>query len=71
MQPEWEKGRSALKKLTGKATILSVLGTPRRSWKESIRMDIKEIGINTMNWVDSAQDRALLDNPYECDIEPP
>ena len=24
---------------------------------DNIRMDLKEIGINTRNWVDSAQDR--------------
>ena len=33
------------------------LGTPRRKWDDNIRMDHKEIGINTRNWVDSAQDR--------------
>ena len=29
----------------------------RRTWEDNIRMDIKEIGINTRNLVDSAQDR--------------
>ena len=48
MQPEWEKGRSALKKLTGKATILSVLGTPRRSWKESIRIYLKQVYLDIL-----------------------
>ena len=33
------------------------LGRLRRRWEENIRMDIKEININTRNWVDSAQDR--------------
>ena len=33
-------------------------------------MDIKEIGINTRNWVDLAQDRDL-ESPCECGIEPP
>ena len=33
------------------------LGRPRRRKEDNIRMDIKEIGINTGNWVDSAQDR--------------
>ena len=28
-----------------------------RRWEDNIRMDIKEIGINTRNWVDSAQGR--------------
>ena len=27
------------------------------SWEDYIRMDLKEIGINARNWVDSAQDR--------------
>jgi hypothetical protein len=29
---------------------------PRR-WEDNIRMDLKEIGINTRNWFDSVQDR--------------
>jgi hypothetical protein len=33
------------------------LGRPRHRWEDNIRMDLKEIGINTRNWVDSAQDR--------------
>ena len=28
----------------------------RRIWEDNIRMYLKEIGINTRNWVDSAQD---------------
>ena len=45
-----EEGRSAFKILTGKPT-------GKRRWEVNIRMDLKEIGINTRNWVDSAQDR--------------
>ena len=26
-------------------------------WEDNIRMDLKEIGTNTRNWVDSARDR--------------
>ena len=33
-------------------------------------MDVEEIGINAWNWVDSAQDRNLLESPCDCDIEP-
>ena len=33
------------------------LGRPRRRWEDNIRMDLKEIGINTRNWVGSARDR--------------
>ena len=43
---------SVLKILTGKP-----LGRPRRRWEENIRMEFKEIGINTRNWVNWIQDR--------------
>ena len=33
------------------------LGRPRRRCEDNIRIDLKEIGINTRNWVNSAQDR--------------
>ena len=52
-----EKGRSAFKILAGKPIGKRPLGTPRRRWEDNIRMDLKEICINTRNWVDSAQDR--------------
>ena len=45
------EGRSSFKMLTG-----TPLGMPRRRWEDNIRMDLKEIGINTRNWVDSVQD---------------
>ena len=43
------EGRSAFKILTGTPT--------RKRWEHNIRMDLKEIGINTRNWVDLTQDR--------------
>ena len=49
------EGRSAFNILTG--TPAGKRSTPRRRWEENIRMDLKEIGIITRNWVDSAQDR--------------
>ena len=52
-----EECRSAYNILTGKPTGKMPLGRPRRRWKNNIRIDFKEIGINTRNWVDSAQDR--------------
>ena len=33
------------------------LGRLRHKREDNIRMDLKEIGVNTSNWVDSAQDR--------------
>ena len=32
-------------------------GRCMRRWEDNIRMDLEKIGINTRNWVDSAQDR--------------
>ena len=52
-----EKGRSAIKILTGNPTGKILLGRPRRRWENIIRMDLEEIGISAGNWVDSAQDR--------------
>ena len=52
-----EEGRRAFKILTGKPTGKRPLGRPRHRWEDSIRMNLKKIGINTRNWFDSAQDR--------------
>ena len=52
-----EEGRSAFKILTGKPTGNRPLGRPRQRWEDNITMDLKEIGTNAKNWVDSVQDR--------------
>ena len=52
-----EKDRSGFKILTGKPTGKRPLGRPRRRWEDIIRMDLKEIDINSRNWVDWSQDR--------------
>ena len=49
--------RNDFKILTGRPIGKRPLGRPRRRWEENIRMDLKEIGINTRNWFHSAQDR--------------
>ena len=61
-----EECRSAFNILTGTPTGKKLLGMPKHRWEDNIRMDIKEIGINTRDWVDSAKDI-----PCECGIEPP
>ena len=45
--------RSAFKILTGTSTGKRPLVRSRRRWEDNMRMDPKEIGINTRNWVDS------------------
>ena len=52
-----EEGRSAFKMLTGKQTGKRLSGRPRGRWGENIRMNLKEVDINTRNWIDSPQDR--------------
>jgi hypothetical protein len=52
-----EEGRSAFKILAGTPTGKISLGRPRRRREDNIRKDLKEIGINLRNWIDSAQDR--------------
>ena len=61
-----EEGRNTFKIITGKLTGKRPLRRLMRSWEDNIRMDLKELGINTRNWVDSVQE-----SPCECGIEPP
>ena len=51
-----EEGRSAFKIVVGTPTGKGPLGRPRLKWEDNIRMNLKEMGISTRNWVDSAQD---------------
>ena len=52
-----EESRSSFRILTGTPAGKRSLGRPRRRCEDNIRMDLKEIGITTRNWVDLAQDR--------------
>ena len=52
-----EEDRSAFKMSTGKPTGEKPIGRPRQGQKDNIRIDIKEMGINMMNYIDLAQDR--------------
>ena len=52
-----EEGGSASKILTGKLTAKRPLGRTRHKWEDSIIIELKEVGINTRNSADSAQDR--------------
>ena len=51
-----EENRSAFKTSTDTPAGKRPLGGPRHRWEDKIRMDFKEICINTRNWVDSTQD---------------
>ena len=51
-----EEDRITFKILTGTPTGRITLGRPSCRWKDNIRVDVKEIGIHTRDWVNSAQD---------------
>jgi hypothetical protein len=37
--------------------ILSSLGRPRHRWEDNIKIDLREIRIDGVNWIQLAQDR--------------
>jgi hypothetical protein len=43
--------------LVGKPEGKRQLGTPRPRWVDNIKMDLREIGYDSMDWIDLAQDR--------------
>ena len=52
-----EEDRIAFKILRDKPIEKKPLGRPRHKQQNNIRMDLKEVGANTRNWVDQAQER--------------
>ena len=46
MQPEWKKVGVFFKILTDTSIGKRLLGRPGRSWKDNIKMDIKEVGVS-------------------------
>ena len=52
-----EEDRNVFKILTGKPAGKRPLGRPKCKWEDNIRMNLKEVGVSSRNWVDSAQDR--------------
>jgi len=43
--------------LVGKPEVKKLLGRPRRRWEDNIKMDLKEVGCEGMDWIQLAQDR--------------
>jgi hypothetical protein len=46
--------RNAYRILVGKPEGKSLLGRPRRRWVGNIKMDLREIGWDGMDWIDLA-----------------
>jgi transcription termination factor 2 len=51
------EGRGVYRVLVGRPEGKRPLGRPRRRWKDNIKMDLWEIGIDGVNWIRLAQDR--------------
>jgi hypothetical protein len=49
--------RKVYKVLVGKPKGKRPLGRPRRTWKDGIRMDLREINLGGVDWIQLAQDR--------------
>jgi hypothetical protein len=49
--------RNAYRILVGNSDAKRQLGKPRRRWKDNIKTDLREIGWDSMDWIDLAQDR--------------
>jgi hypothetical protein len=49
--------RDVYRVLVGRPEGKRPLGRPRRSWKDNMKMNLREIGIDGANWIRLAQDR--------------
>jgi hypothetical protein len=49
---------NAYRILVGKPDGKRPLGKPRRRWVDNIKIDLREIGWDGMDWIDLAQDSA-------------
>jgi hypothetical protein len=47
--------RNVYRLLVGKPEGKRPLGRPRRSWKNNIKVDVLEIGLNVGDWIGLAQ----------------
>jgi hypothetical protein len=48
---------NACRILVGKPEGKRPLGRPRRSWVDNNKMNLKEIGLDGVDWINMAQDR--------------
>jgi hypothetical protein len=49
--------RGAYRALVGKPEGRRPLGRPRRRWEDNIKMDLREVGWGSMDWMNLAEDR--------------
>jgi hypothetical protein len=49
--------RNVYRLLVGKSEGKRPLGRPRRRWTDNIKIDLLDIGVSVVDWIDLAQDR--------------
>jgi hypothetical protein len=52
-----ERGEKIYRVLVRKPEGKKPLGRPRRRWEDGIRMDLRDIGWGSVEWIQLAQDR--------------
>jgi hypothetical protein len=57
------EGRGVYRVLVGRSEGKRPLGRPRRRWKDNIKMDLRETGIDGANWIRLTQDRVQCQDP--------
>jgi hypothetical protein len=51
------EGRNVYRVLVGKPEGKGLLGRPKPRWEYGIKMDLREIGLGGVEWINLAQDR--------------
>jgi hypothetical protein len=51
------EGRGVYRVLVGRPEGKRPLGRPKSSWEDNIKLVLREIGIDVLNWIQLAQDR--------------
>jgi len=51
------EGRGVYRVLVGKPEGMRPLGRPRHRWEDNIRMDLRELGCEGVDWRELAKDR--------------
>ena len=52
-----EQSRNAYRVLVGKPEGKRPLGRPRHNWEDNIKVDFREVGCNSGDWMALAEDR--------------
>jgi len=49
--------KGAYRVLVGKPKVKRQLGRTRRRWEDNAKMELQEVGLRSMDWIERAQDR--------------